>query len=102
MPSQWAMMPAPRIAGGAGVPPVTITATGSAFSPVVAVNPGVTVTWSCPAAGITTTGTAPTLSFGSAATRTVYMTAADANGNDALNQVTLFNIGFSHLDDQGA
>jgi hypothetical protein len=90
-----------RVVAGAGVPPVVITTTGSSFAPVVAANPGVTVTWTCPAAGIVTTGTSPTLSFGSAATRIVYMTAQDANGGDALNQVTLFNIGFSHADDQG-
>jgi hypothetical protein len=84
------------------VPPVVITTTGSTFAPVVQCpRPDVTVTWSCPAAGITTTGLAPTLSFGSSGTRIVYMTAADSSGASALNLITVFNIGFSYLDDQG-
>lgn len=98
--------PVPGFCGGAGkpawLPPVTIITTGSTFSPSVQVNAAnVTVTWTCPAAGITTTGLTPTLNFGSAATRVVYMTATIPGGYSALGQVTLFNIGFSHLDDQG-
>src|SRR5690242_959948 len=92
----------PGRAGGAGlpVPPaVVITTTGSTFSPWVQAPSGVTVTWTW--AGGSTTGLTPTLSFGSAATRTVYMTASAAGRYSGLDQVTLFNIGFSHLDDQG-
>jgi hypothetical protein len=99
---QYAMQAGSRIASMPGiVPPVTITTTGSTFSPWVVAAPGVTVTWSCPSAGVTATGLTPTLSFGSAASRVVYMTAVDAFGNDALNQITLFNIGFSSGDDVG-
>ena len=83
--------------------PVEITTTGSTFSPKVALISGstATVTWSCPAASITTTGLNPTLSFGSAATRTVYMTAADANGYEAIDQIAVFNLGFDHTLDAG-
>lgn len=90
-----------RVIARPGVPPVTITTTGSTFSPSVAAPSYVTVTWTCPAAGIVTTGLTPTLSFGSVATRIVYMTAQDTSGNDALNQVTLFNIGFDSTNDPG-
>lgn len=98
--------PVRGLAGGAGqsawAPPVTIITTGSAFSPSVQVaRQDVTVTWSCPQAGIVTTGLQPTLSFGSAATRTVYMTATIPSGHQALSQIITFNLGFSHLDDQG-
>lgn len=83
--------------------PVIITTTGSTFSPSVALKAGSTgtVTWACPGASITTTGLQPTLSFGSAATRTVYMTVADANGYEAIDQVELFNLGFDHTNDAG-
>jgi hypothetical protein len=97
----WVMQQPGRAVTRPAVPPVTITTTGSAFSPWVAAPPYVTVTWSCPAAGITTTGLTPVLSFGSTGTRTVYMTATDASGNDALNQITLFNIGFDSTNDVG-
>lgn len=99
--SQWVTQRASRVAARPGVPPVTITTTGSTFSPWVAAPAYVTVTWTCPAAGITTTGLTPTLSFGSVATRIVYMTAQDANGNDALNTLTLFNVGFDSTNDPG-
>ena len=83
--------------------PVTITTTGSTFSPKVALASGstATVTWACPGASITTTGLNPTLSFGSSATRTVYMTVLDSNGYEAIDQVAVFNLGFDHTNDAG-
>jgi len=94
------MQPVSRVGRPAAiVPPVMITTTGSTFSPWVMAPAYVTVTWTW--AEGSTTGLQPTINFGSAATRTVYMTATDASGNDALNQITLFNIGFSSLDDPG-
>lgn len=88
-----------RITARPGIPPVTIITTGAAFSPWLQAPPGVTVTWTW--AGGSATGLLPAISFGTAATRTVYMTAVDAVGNDALNQITLFNIGHDHTLDPG-
>lgn len=81
--------------------PVVITTTGSTFNPKVALTSGsgATVTWSW--SGGSTTGLTPSINFGSAATRTVSMTAADANGNEAIDQVTVFNLGFDHTQDAG-
>lgn len=94
--------PVPGSARGSGLPvtpAVVITTTGSAFSPWVQAPAGVTVTWTW--AGGQATGLTPAISFGSAATRQVAMTATAAGRYSALDQLTLFNIGFSHLDDQG-
>lgn len=81
---------------------VAITTTGATFSPKVALAPGsaATVTWTCPGVA-SATGLNPTLSFGSSATRVVYMTVADASGYDAIDQVQLFNLGFDHTNDIG-
>lgn len=80
---------------------VVITTTGSTFAPVVALTSGstATVTWTW--SGGSTTGLTPSISFGSSATRTVYMTVADASGYEAIDQVTVFNVGFDHTQDAG-
>lgn len=93
-------------AGGASSPAnaVAIATAGSTFSPKVALVAGstATVSWTCPAMpSVNTTGLTPTLNFGTAAARIVYMTAVDANGYNALGDVTLFNIGFNNQDDNG-
>ena len=87
---------------GAGLA-VVITTTGSTFSPSVTLAAGfttATVTWQV-AGGAAYTGTAPAINFGSGGTRTVYMTVADVNGYDAIDHVTVFNIGFDHTIDAG-
>jgi hypothetical protein len=82
------------------VPPVVITTTGSTFSPWVQVaSSNVTVTWTW--SGGQVAGLTPVISFGSAGTRQVTMTATTPGGYSALNQVTLFNVGFNTLDDPG-
>jgi hypothetical protein len=78
---------------------VTITTTGAAFRPVTALVNGsaATVTWSC--TGFTSqNGTAPSFSFGSAATRTVTMTVTGGGG---YADVTLFNLGYDNTVDVG-
>lgn len=96
--------PVRGFAGGAGRPawpqPVIITTTGATFSPSVQVAAqNVTVTWTW--AGGQVTGLNPVISFGSAGTRTVYMTAAIPGGYSALNQVTVFNVGYTYSNDTG-
>ncbi len=96
--------PVRGFAGGTGqraLPqPVVITTTGSTFSPWVQVaSQNVTVTWTW--SGGQVTGLTPVINFGTAATRQVTMTATNSAGYPALNLITMFNIGFSSLDDQG-
>jgi hypothetical protein len=88
--------------GAAALPTtVMVTTVGATFSPwVTASTTSITLFWSSPGFS-TVTGTAPTLSFGSAGTRAVYMTAIDSNGYDAMSQVQMFNIGFLNTDDEG-
>ena len=87
----------------ANLPSVVITTTGSTFSPLLQLVAGSTATVSWIYTGVDgglviTTGLNPTINFGSAATRTVYMYATDATGRNALADITVFNIGYSSLD----
>jgi hypothetical protein len=89
--------------GSGGTPvrvqPVVITTTGSTFSPWLQATQGVTVTWTW--SGGSATGLLPSINFGSAATRTVTMTATIPGGYNALNQIRMFNIGYDHTNDPG-
>lgn len=78
---------------------VTITTTGSAFAPAAALTggSGATITWAV-SGFANQTGTAPSFSFGSAATRTCTMTVTGGGGYPDL---TMINLGFDYNADTG-
>ena len=59
------------------------------------------MTWRVLETGQTTTGLAPSIATGSAAPRTVVMSAAHPGGSSALGDIVTINLGFNHLDDAG-
>ena len=81
---------------------VTITTTGSTFSPSVELASGssATVAWIADN-GMTAMGVNPTLNFGSSGTRHVKMIVTDSNGDNAIDQAVTFNLGFDHTNDAG-
>ena len=80
---------------------VTITTTGASFAPVVELVGGSAATVHWEWSGGSTTGTAPTISFGSAATRTVTMTITESDGADAIGDARALNLGFNNAQDEG-
>jgi hypothetical protein len=76
---------------------VVFTTTGATFAPAIELTSGssAAVTWQDAAGTTLATGLAPTISFGSVATRTVRMHVTN------YAQVKTVNLGFSNLDDTG-
>ena len=84
-------------AGASEAPYVRFTTTGATFAPAVECGSG-TVRWTCEETAQVLTGTSPTFSWGSAATRHVRMSVA---GGAGLAGIVTVNLGYLHTDDAG-